>query len=245
MRWVRGAALVLLIVAVPLFLVTTNLRVVIGSGWLYSFGFERHGVAARTGMEKAELMRVSREIKGYFSSAEEPLSVRAVVDGRERELFIQREVRHMADVKGLVRGLAFWQKVSFFTMVGVAVGGLFLWGRLRALHLLARGLLRGSALTVGLLVVLGVGSLVGFEALFTQFHVLGFSNDLWKCGPADLLCRIFPQGFFQDATLIVAGLVIAQAALTGAAAGVFLFRGRRAGAEASALQGTGRGVPAG
>ena len=135
--------------------------------------------------------------------------------GVDRDLFNEREVLHMIDVKGLIRGVSFWQQTSFYTMVGLAVVGLAVTGRGRTLQLFSRGLFRGSVFALGLLIVLGIGSLVGFEALFERFHFLSFSNDLWRLDPRrDYLIRIFPEGFFLSATLIVAGLTIGQALLT-------------------------------
>lgn len=232
-KLLQGTAVALVVMAVPLFLITTNLRVIINSGWLYSFGFDRHRVAEYTGIQKPELMRVAREIKAYFNNSEELLDARAVVEGRDVPLFKEREITHMKDVKGLVKGLAFWQAVSFSVMVGVAVLGLIFLGPKRAIHLTVRGLFRGSVLTVVLLAAAGVGSLIGFDELFTRFHQLSFANDFWQLDPRfDNLVRIFPEGFFQDATLIVAGLTLGQAALTGLVTGAWLWRRRRARQQA-------------
>ena len=234
-RLFQRAVVVILVLAVPLFLITTNLNVVINSGWLYSFGFNRHDIAVRTGIEPRELTRISEEIKSYFNNSEERLDVQAVDDGREQELFSEREILHMGDVKGLVRGVGFWQRVSFFTIVGAALAALFVIGRRRALAAVGRGLVGGSVLTFGILAALGIGSLISFDELFNRFHLIGFSNDLWLLDPrTDNLIRIFPQGFFLDATLIIAGLTLGQAALTGGVSAFFLWRHRQRGEAASA-----------
>ena len=90
--------------------------------------------------------------------------------------------------------------------------------------MLARGLMGGSVLTVVLLAVLGAVSLAGFDAVFTRFHLISFSNDLWRLDPrTDYLIRLFPEGFFLDTMLIVAGLTVSQAMLAGTAAGAFLW----------------------
>ncbi len=219
--------MLLLVAAVPLFLVTTNLRIVIFSGWLYTSGFERYDVAERSGIEAPELTRVANEVKGYFKAgSDEPLSVRATVYGEERPLFNQREVDHMADVKGLVRGLAFWQRVTFLYIAGFAALGLTLWGLRGMARRLATGLLWGSVLTFVLFAVAGLGSLVAFDALFDGFHALGFDAGTWQFDPeSEWLVRIFPENFFLMATLIVAGLTLGQAGLTGGA--VALYRRRR------------------
>ena len=143
MRMLSAAAVLLLIAAVPLFLVTTNLNIVTNSGWLYTHGFGKFEISSRNRIETSELHRVSREIKEYFNNSEERLDVQAFIGVTERDLFNEREISHMVDVKGLVKGVVFWQQTSFYTIVGVAIGGLLLLGSRRTLRVLAKGLLPG------------------------------------------------------------------------------------------------------
>ena len=231
MSWLKRVALALVIVSVPFFLITTNLLIIVNSGWLYSYGFEKYDIPARTGIEQPELMRVAGEIKEYFNNDAARLDVRAVVHGVEQPLFNEREILHMIDVKAQIQGLGFLQRLAFFSMVGVALGGIAVWGRAATLRLLGRGFLYGSLVTIGLLAALGVGALIGFGPLFTLFHRLSFSNELWILDPrTDYLIMMFPQGFFMDATLITAGLSLGQAALTGMVTGLLLRRDQDAAA---------------
>lgn len=237
MRSLHAAALVLLVIAVPIFLITTNLRIVINSGWLYSYGFDKYDVASDTCIDKPELMRIAREFKRYFSDDEERLNVRATVCGEERDLFKPKEIDHMVDVKGLVEGVWRLQGIAFWYMVAVAVIGALAIGRAATIRLLARGFLFGGLLTLGLLAALGVASIAGFDALFTQFHVISFSNDFWLLDPrTDYLVRIFPEGFFEDATLIIGGMTLAQALLTALVTGIYLRRARRVPARKGPVQ---------
>ena len=91
-------AVALIAIMLPVFLVTTNVRTVTNSGWLYTYGFDRYGVAEDTGIEPRALRGVADEIKEYFRNEEELLAVRAVVFGQEKELFTEREILHMVDV---------------------------------------------------------------------------------------------------------------------------------------------------
>ena len=89
------------------------------------------------------------------------------------------------------------------------------------LRRLAWRVMAGSLLTIGLVAATGVASLVGFDYLFYQFHVISFSNDLWLLDPRDnYLTRLFTEGFFLEATIFVAAGVITQALLLGALAWV-------------------------
>ena len=62
--------------------------------------------------------------------------------------------------------------------------------------------------------VAGAASLAGFEDVFYAFHVISFANDLWQLDPSrDYLIAMFPEGFFFDATMWIAGLTIVQAVI--------------------------------
>jgi len=78
------------------------------------------------------------------------------------------------------------------------------------------GLLLGSATTIGLLLVLAAATLLSFDRLWTRFHLVAFSNDLWMLDPArDRLIQLFPPEFWLDATLLLAGMTLLEAILIG------------------------------
>ncbi len=224
----KGIALGILVVAVATFFVTTSLRIALNGLWLYDLGFDKYDIAATTGMDRAELSRVGKEIIRYFNDSEQLLNVRAVVHGQERDLFNATEIAHMEDVKGLVKGVFMWQWISLGYIVAFAVGGFILW-RKELWPRLAKGLLGGSVLTVILLVVLGSASLINFDAIFTEFHVLSFANDFWQLDPTkDYLIMMFPDGFWLDAVMIVAAMTLGQALIVGtASAGYLWWRSRK------------------
>ena len=72
----------------------------------------------------------------------------------------------------------------------------------------------GSGLTLGIVLLAGIGSLAGFDRLFLAFHLVSFANDLWQLDPRrDYLIAMFPQAFFFDATMLIAVAASVQAAL--------------------------------
>jgi integral membrane protein (TIGR01906 family) len=71
--------------------------------------------------------------------------------------------------------------------------------------IVARAVLYGSALTLILILAIGLGALFDFDDLFWQFHVISFDNDFWRLNPStDYLIMLFPQGFWYDATIFCA-----------------------------------------
>ena len=207
-------AIALFVAAVPVFLIATNVRWVINAPVLYSYGFDRYEIPDRTGIRRSELLSAARQIRDYFSNTDEFIAVSVVRSGVHVEnLYNSREVLHMKDVKGLVRGVYRIQEATGAYLAAFAVVGLAFWRR-GFLPRLARYAALGGGVTLGLVALVGLASLAGFDRLFTAFHVVSFSNDLWLLDPSkDFLIAMFPEAFFFDATLWIAGSTVVEALL--------------------------------
>ncbi len=217
----------LFILCLPFLFITASLGWAINSLWLYKSGFENYDISAITGLAQEELEKAARGLIGYWNSGDEYISLTVIKDGQPFELFNQREIAHLKDVKGL-----FWlnYRVLLGTLIyvlGYTAVCLF-WRRRRYWRRLAWGVTGGSALTLALMLVLGLGALLGeeqFARFWFQFHLLSFANDLWLLDPMkDYLVMLFPQGFWFDATrfvvLATAGIAVV---LGGTALGRLLF----------------------
>ena len=210
----RTIAIALFVALVPLLLIATAVRFIINLPALYSYGFERYEIAAYTGIEHDDLISAGAQIRDYFNNDEQDLIIRTFVRGVLTEsLYNEREIIHMRDVKGLVQGVYLVQTlaalyIAAFTAVGFAMQ------RKRFLPTLARCVSGGGMLTLALVGIVSLGALVGFDRLFLLFHLISFSNDFWQLDPRrDYLIAMFPQGFFFDATMLIAACVIISAAL--------------------------------
>ena len=194
----------LFIIAVPLFLITGSVAWAFNSPSLYNNGFKRYSISSFSGITDSDLRQVGTDIRGYINSWDEPLHVRTRILGTEQDLFNDREVAHMRDVKQLVRGVYGLALASAVYLGAIVITG-FVIQRGRFVELLAKRALWGGGLTLGLLVVFGIVALAGFDSVFLKFHQLSFANDFWQLDPrTDYLVRIFPQDFWFDATMWVA-----------------------------------------
>jgi len=228
LRIIGVLVVLLFILCVPIFLVTSNLAWAVNSMRLYEYGFNKYDVSQAIGIEDEELLRAARELIRYFNSGEESIQIAVVSkEGEELDLFNEREIIHLGEVKGLI-GLCYnLQVATFGCLLAVAVGG-FLWHQRRFGPLLAKMALGGGALTIGLLILVGIAALVDFDLLFIGFHRLFFSSDTWILDPAtDNLIVMFPPAFFYDAGLFVIGAIIVEALIIGGIGGFFVLRGRR------------------
>ena len=203
---------ILFVAGFTVLLVATNVRWAFNSVEFYELGFRRHDVAATTGLSDEQLSSAARQIRDYFNSQDEPLEVLIIFDGTTQTLYDDRETVHMRDVKELVRRVYRVQEGTFlylalFATLGFLILGNDFAGRLRSL------LVRGSFLTVALVGLAGLAALVDFGPLFVLFHEMSFSNDFWQLDPADsYLVRMFPQGFWLEAMLIIGVASMAESA---------------------------------
>ncbi len=213
MRYVRLGAFGLFVALVPVFLIAANVRWVVNFPPLYSYGFDTYNIVAFTGIPRDELISAGRQIRDYFNNGEERLDVRVQVNGIRWSLYNEREVQHMEDVKGLVQVVYRVSELAAVYLVGFAAVGFGLFGR-RFRPQLGWAIGLGGLATLGLALVVGLGSLVGFDRLFLAFHLVSFSNDLWQLDPSrDYLIAMFPQAFFFDATMLIAVAVVVEAVL--------------------------------
>ncbi len=211
MKAIKKLLAMLFIVSLPLFLITSTVRLAFNSPALYEFGFERQNVSRRTGLSDTQLTDAAKQIRNYFNSDEELLRLRIEFGDETRELFGSRETQHMSDVKDLVGGVYRLQEGTFlymllFVTLGFLVQGSQFAGRLRRL------LVYGSAGTVAVVGAIGLVSLVAFGPLFRLFHELSFTNDLWMLDPVtSYLVQLFPLGFWLESTLLIGVASIGEA----------------------------------
>jgi len=111
------------------------------------------------------------------------------------QVFNERELRHMLDVKILVQ-----QMIRAWGILGIFIflTGVWAWrGRWLAEYWLTLSRAGWTILIVIGLILAGV--MIGFSSLFTGFHLIFFEGDTWLFYYSDTLIRLFPLRFWQDA----------------------------------------------
>ncbi len=216
----------LFIVCLPFLFLTASLTWAINTLWIYQHGFEKYNISTTTGLAQEELEKAARGLINYFNSSDEYINLTIIKDGQLLQLFNQREISHLKDVKGLFR-------LNYRVLLGTVAYALvykfacIFWRRGKYRQRLARNVVSGSILTLILMLVMGMGALLGdeqFARFFLQFHLISFTNDLWLLDPTkDYLLMLFPQGFWFDTTRFVALATTGMAIVFGGLAGGFLF----------------------
>ncbi len=232
MRWLHRLLGAGFVVAVPIVLAMGSTHLLLYDPNTYQVGYARYDIARRTGLSEAELRAATASFIGYFSGRNE-LDVTIERGGVRRPLFNERELRHMRDVRELFwlcdrLGAGAGLYLLGFTAVGLATR------RLSGFDL-ARLAVGGSLLTFGVGLLFGLASLLDFEALFLQFHLLSFDNDTWQLDPRrDYLIAMFPQPFWFDCAMQIAVMTLGSAALIGGAGAAYLWWRYRRGAAPAA-----------
>ena len=225
MKILQGIARWVFILCLPILFLSASIGWAVNSLGLYTSGFEKYDVGQVTGLADTELEKAAAGLISYFNSDEEYIGLTVIKDGEPFELFNEREIIHLKDVKEL-----FW--LDYYLILGtliivLAYAGVFLFWR-RDLRRLARGVFIGSSITLGLLAALGViSTFVDFNVAFTQFHFLAFANDFWMLDPTkDYLLMLVPGGFWFDTTLLIGGITAGLAVILGGVSGIYLKRRR-------------------
>lgn len=209
----KSTSIVFLVLMLPAFLIASNVRLIINSSALYNYGFDKYNIPYRTGIEKDELLSAGKQIREYFNSKDEFLDVRVEFGGVTRSIYNLREITHMKDVKNLVQISYRIQEVSAIYILIFVLLGFWSNGR-RFIRIISRYFAIGGAVTAGLVLSVGLLSVIGFERLFLAFHIVSFSNDLWQLDPSkDFLIAMFPEEFFFTATMMVAAATILESIL--------------------------------
>jgi integral membrane protein (TIGR01906 family) len=132
-------------------------------------------------------------------------------------LYNERELSHMDDVKLVTQGAL---RVWYVSLAILLLLGVWAWfGRFAAAPQwwqdYRAGLMRGGWLMVGLAVTIGLIVVIGialdpnvFWNFFAGFHSLFFEGDSWLFLYSDTLIRLFPIRFWQDAFLWAAVIAL-------------------------------------
>ena len=206
----------LFIICVPVFLITTNVRLVLNSGMLYDYGFNKYKIEKYTGIEYEQLQIAGQQIRDYFNNDEDKIKISISVHGSMvSNLFNEKEILHMYDVKQLVKMV---YSVQLYAAISIIIACLLLFvdSSRKWKQTMPRYFMKGGWLTFSVVLFVALLAVVGFDRLFLYFHLVSFSNDLWILDPRhDYLIAMFPQGFFFDSTVAIAILTLLEGAFLG------------------------------
>lgn len=209
---IRLLAAVAVAVATPLMVLSWLLLAMIFNPGFYLDTQRPQEVDLYSGLGWDEVSLVNEGVALFFRDNQLSLSEALTQTGAPGDTFNERETLHMDDVRGIVN---LFVTLRTLTTIVVLLGGLLLIlsGDPR---MLARSMADGSlAILLSILVLAGV-AYVDFDWLFTQFHLVSFTNDLWQLDPVrSRLLQLYPLNFWFTATMVLAVRLIVALGLIG------------------------------
>ncbi len=188
----------------PVLLVLGNILLVMTPLWL-TVAYSRPGFPRDSyGLTTSDRIELATRVTNWLGNDEgrDALVDLSTPDGQKA--FNARELRHLWDVKvltGQVYRLAIATLALFAICSGIC----------RRKGVLGLALQRAARLTLIILLAIMVFSIASWDQAFTEFHRLFFASGTWYFAWSDTLIRLFPERFWIDTLLFLAGLTALQA----------------------------------
>ncbi len=214
-------AVVAFILALPVALITTNIRISISEKGVYDYAVENYGAEQASGIPESELLRANGEIHDYLVNQRSGALSPTVTNnnGEAEALFNVRETAHMADVRDLVGALFQAQLLAVALTLALAVLILVLFPP----RALAAAAFYGAVLTAAFLGVASLIALSGFDAAWSQFHGIAFTNDFWELDPdTDHLIQMYPESFWFEITMLIGIVTLLEAVIISGVSAIYL-----------------------
>lgn len=186
----------------------------------------RAGILPAAGISEADLIRLDEALSQCLRGKEKALYLSCEVFGAVQPAFNPKELIHMEDCRQLFMLLrTVIRAASILGPLFLTLGCVLLRGERRKIRL--------AACLAPLLIAVPLGlfaawAALDFDAAFTLFHELLFTNELWLLNPAtDLLIRICPASMFMAMGARIAGMALAWAVFVPALTAALTHQKRR------------------
>jgi integral membrane protein (TIGR01906 family) len=207
-----GLALVILAISIPVLIISTTVNVYARAAELYRYGFTKYRISQATGISNGQLDVVAQRMADFLNGKQQSPQVTVQVNGLDRQLYSQKELVHLDDVRSIISIFKTLQTVAILSFL---VTGAFVFAAL-GMRKLLRGIQAGAIAAVSVTGLLVAWALVDFDSLFYLFHIVSFSNDLWLLDPTrDYLIMMFTESFFYDAAIMVTATITVEAIVLG------------------------------
>lgn len=216
-----GLKYLLAIIASLLFMVAalfTCLQAGINDRDYFEQKYEALDVGYDIGMSNADVTAALMRLIDYMEGRVPDIAIKVTVDGRQVDMFNQRETAHMADVKNLYQAWRTIRNIALIFSINIILVLVKLLGK-EAFYILAKGFLLAFAGFIIIAGLLAIWVLADFNSFWTSFHLLFFTNDLWLLDPAtSRMINICPLQLFYDIVVRMGaafGISIALPAVAG------------------------------
>ncbi len=198
----------IIILLLPMVLLLTTLEVVSFNKDYFIKKYEEYNISKSTGISNKDLSDITEKLISYLKDDTDSLYIEAQINGELEEVFGEREVLHMVDVKDLFIKGRLIRNISTILIIASVI---ILIAREKNI---GRTFLASVALNLSLILILFFIMYNNFDKYFTHFHELFFKNDLWLLNPkTDILIQILPLDFFYSIATKMSAIFISELSL--------------------------------
>ncbi len=172
----------------------------------YEYEFKQLNTSQRIGMSEADLTESIDVLLTYIRGDENDLNIEFEVEGEVRAIYSDDEISHMKDVKNLYES-------AMIVRNGSCIGLLFLFiillvdNRKEIVEVCTYAYIRVYTAFLFLLSALLLYATIDFTAVWTMFHKLLFTNDLWLMDAnTSLMIQMLEEKVFFDLVFMVLGV---------------------------------------
>lgn len=191
----KGIIFIILVsITLPIVFLLTDLEIIAFDQNFYEKKYEEYKIPEVTGIEMKNLMSITGEMLDYLKGKREDLIMFTEVNDTTEQVFEEREILHMVDVKDLFSKGYIIRNIMIVILI-VSLGWLTIYQR----KSISKALIISSLWPIVLMGILGVLMYIDFHKYFTYFHHIFFTNDLWLLDPnTDILIQMLPLEFFNS-----------------------------------------------
>lgn len=185
---------VIFAISLPLVLLLTNVEVTAFNSEFYEKKYEEYKIEEVTGINMTNLMYVTNEMLEYLKGNRDNLIIFTEVNGKVEQVFEEREILHMVDVKDLFsKGYIIRNTMAIILLIA------FYFLLVYHKDFLGKAIIISSIWPMIFMGGLGILIYSDFYKYFTYFHEIFFDNDLWLLDPnTDILIQMLPLEFFSS-----------------------------------------------
>lgn len=184
--------------------------------------YEKHNIIDTVKTDEANLEYITNRILLYLKDDLEHLNTQALWGNEFKEVFSEREIEHMRDVKYLY---LLGNKIKKISLIGI-LSILILIVKVDSSWKknICKTAMFTAIVNYSLLVVLILCMKHDFNKYFNYFHYIFFKNDLWILDPnKEILVQILPEPFFYNTAFKIATVFFMPLTLLGFLSSYYLF----------------------
>lgn len=185
---------VILFITLPIAFLLVSFSYSVLDNNYFDMKFKENNIEQATGIEHKNLLKISEEILKYLKDERKDLIIYEEVNGQKEQIFEDRELQHMKDVKKLFNYGFLIRNISIIMLI-ISISYLLIKDKI----VLLKTIRASSIMGLVLIGILGIIMIFNFDKAFTIFHKILFTNDLWILNPkTDIMIQMLPLNFFID-----------------------------------------------